>query len=318
MKSILFAILLLFFINGCISQIKINTMEITKIGEEISQSVKRYPNEPIYYIGMYSERCTFQVLINDMPIWNFFDQGGMSGTMLPVNTVISKSGQQTVTIKVYPPQTTNKVLGSTIDGNARLQIGLSVTDWKNKLPMKIINKTLILVPVVDKKAACNGLPYAQYSTTFSLQVPYETRSWEGGVNLIKEDSGMLQKEVLVIYQKVRQMWSNKELLKIFNYNKKIYFSALQSQYRDSAIWKEYSDNLLKILNNKHFEMEPLEYYKLNYYGNGKVVALERIDLWNRNRSALLKGTKDGDIESTETEALYLYRPSKNAPLELIR
>ena len=105
-------------------------MDIKKFGEELIKEVKRYPNEPTYYISMYSNKCSFQVLINDMPIWNFFDQGGMSGTMLPVNTVISKSGQQTVTIKVYPPQTTNKVLGSTIDGNARLQIGLSVTDYK--------------------------------------------------------------------------------------------------------------------------------------------------------------------------------------------
>ena len=318
-KITAYLLILIFFCNGCISQVKTNTMDIKKFGVEIINEVQRYPNEPMYYIGMYSNKCSFQVLINDMPIWSFFKEGGMSGTMLPINVMVSKSGQQTITIKVYPSKTPNKILGSVIDSNARLQISLSVTDWKNKLPMKLINKSLILLPVINGNAACVGLPYAVYSTTFDLQVPYETRSWEGGVNLTKENSSMLQKEVLAIYQKVRQMWADKELLKIFIYNKKTYFSALQSQYRDSTVWKEYSNDLVKLLNNKTFEMEPLEHYVVNFYANGKVVALQRSDLWNRNRSALLKGyTRDNGDERTETEALYLYRPSKNSPLEPIR
>lgn len=126
-------------------------MEITKIGEEIFQSVKRCPNEPIYYIGMYSERCTFQVLINDMPIWSFFDKGGMSGTMLPINSMVPKSGQQNVTIKVFPSYMKNNELASTIGSDAQVQITLAVTDWKNKMPMKVINKILILLPVVNEK-----------------------------------------------------------------------------------------------------------------------------------------------------------------------
>ena len=185
--------------------------------------------------------------------------------------------------------------------------------------MKIINKSLILLPVINGKTACEGLPYAEYTTTFNLQVPYETSSWQGGVNLTKEDSGMLQKEVLNIYAKVRKMWSEKNLAGIFDYNKISYTDAVQSQYRDSTVWKEYSEDLLKTLNNKHFEMEPLEHYTVNYYGNGKVVALERTDLRNRNRSALLLGgTEDNGVKTTETDAIYLYRPSKNAPLKTIR
>jgi len=311
--------LLFVFTSGCRSQVKSNTMEIKKFGDEISKSVKRYPNEPTYYIGMYSERCSFQVLINDMPIWSFFDQGGMSGTMMPINDMIFKSGQQTVTIKVYSPVTINNVLAPTIGSNAQLQIVLAVTDWNNKMPTKVINKSLILLPVINGRAACEGLPYAEYATTFDLQVPYETKSWQGGVNLIKEDSIVLQKEVLGIYEKVRSMWAKKDLIEILNFDKGVYTAAAQSLYRDTTTWKEYSNDMLKILNNKHFKMEPLEHYVVNYYGNGKVVALERTDLWNRNSSALLKGytREDGD-ERTETEALYLYRPSKNAPLEPIR
>lgn len=312
-------LLIIFFCNGCHSQIKLNNMDIKKFGEEITQSVKRYSNEPTYYISMYSKSCTFQVLINDMPIWSFFDQGGMSGTMLPINAMVSKSGKQAITIKVYPAKTVNKILGPTISANAQVQIGLAVTDWKNKKPMEVISKTLILLPLVNEKALCGGLSYAEYTTTFNLQIPYETSTWLGGINLTKEDSNKLKKEVLMIYEKVRKLWLKKDLISILNYNKNGYTASAQSLYRDLNVWKEYSNELLKIVNNKHFEMEPLELYVINYYGNGKVVALERTDLWNRNSSALLKVyTREDKDERTETEPLYLYRPSKNSPLEPIR
>ena len=312
-------LIFIFFCNGCRSQLKINKMDIKKFGELLIKEVKRYPYEPTYYFSLYSNACSFQVLINDMPIWSFFKMGGMSGTMLPINAMVSKSGEQTVTIKVYPPNGVNDELTKVIGSNAQMQIALAVTDWQNKMPMKVINKILFLLPIVNGKLSCAGLPYFEYTVTFDLQVPYETISWNNGVNLAKEDSSRLQKEVLYVYEKVWKMWSEKDLIKICNYTKSVYISGVQSQYRDMRIWKEYSDDLLKIINNKNFKMEPIEKYTLKYYGNGKVVALERIDLWNRNRSALLKYyIKDNGSERTETEPLYLYRPSKNSPLEPIR
>lgn len=115
------------------------------------------------------------------------------------------------------------------------------------------------------------------------------------------------------------MWSDKNLAGIFEYNKKGYTASAQSQYRDINTWKKYTDDMIKIVNNKDFKMEPLENYILKFYGNGKIVALQRIDLWNRNRSVLLKNytTQDGE-GNTQTDNLYLYRPSKTAPLEPIR
>jgi len=52
LKFIAVTVLLFVFINGCHSQVKINTMEIKKFGEELSQIVKSYSDEPAPVLGV--------------------------------------------------------------------------------------------------------------------------------------------------------------------------------------------------------------------------------------------------------------------------
>ena len=92
----------------------------------------------------------------------------------------------------------------------------------------------------------------------------------------------------------------------------------QSLYRDERAWKQFINNCIKIYNNKTFYMEPLNQCSIKYYGNGKVVALERVDLYNRNEPGIIMNYTDNDEEMIESRQLLLYRPSKNAPLEQIR
>ena len=59
----------------------------------------------------------------------------------------------------------------------------------------------------------------------------------------------------------------------------------------------------------------LENYKLVFYGNGRMVALIRMDGEKKDQSALQAQLEDN---STEIYELLLHRPKSGSPLEVIR
>ena len=97
-----------------------------------------------------------------------------------------------------------------------------------------------------------------------------------------------------------------------------WLSDFSGLYRDEKVWKDFIDNDVKIYNNKTFYMEPLDQCTIKYYGNGKVVALERVDLYNRNEPGIIMNYTDNNDKWIESCQVLLFRPSKNAPLEQIR
>jgi len=293
-------------------------MEINKIREEIMNHMMRYPQEPTYYIGINSSACSFQLLVNDMPVYSFFAKGGLPGTKVPINMYITQSGIQTLTVRIYPGKTLKKILAPYIEDNAILNLSLAVTDWKNNTPMNTINSKLLTLPLIEGKPACSGLPYIEYSSTFLVTVPYKIDGWVNGVNLEKEDSNKVRMETINVYEKLRLIKANKDIAGELYFSKNAMAAYGQSLYRDANDFKLYPDECEKIYNSKGFSMQPLDQCIIKYYGNGKVVALERVDLYNRDEPAIIMNYKNGDNERMRSVQFLLYRPSKNAPLEQIR
>jgi len=293
-------------------------MEINKIVKEIIGQIHHYPQEPTFYIGVNSSACSFQVLVNDMPLYSFFAKGGLPGTQFPINQYITQSGTQKVSIKVYPGLTEKEVLAPFIEEKAFLKLTLAVTDWKNNTPMNTINEKLLTLPLTEGKLVCAGLPYIEYSTTFNVTVPYITDGWINGVNLEKEDIEKVKLETFAMYEKLRTIKANKDIAAELYFSKNSMIAFCQSLYRDEKVSKQFIDNCTKLYNNKNFSMEPLDQCTIKYYGNGKVVALVRVDLYNRDESAIIANFTNGDNERIQTAQLLLYRPNKNAPLEQIR
>jgi len=317
-KSITYLFTAILLISGCHSQLKTNKMEINKIGTEAMNSVKRYSHEPTYYIGVSSSACSFQLLVNDMPLYSFYAKGGLPGTQFPINMYILQSGIQTVSIRVYPCKTAKKILAPFIEDNAVLNLSLSVTDWKNNTSMSTINDKLLILPLKEGKPVCSGLPYIEYSTTFNVTVPYKTKGWINGINLEKEDSDKVKMETIAVYEKIRALKANKDIVGELYFSKNTMSEYGQSLYRDEKYFKLYPDDCVQIYNNKTFYMDPLNQCVIKYYGNGKVVALERVDLYNRDEPAIIMKYTINEDEKMQSVQFLLYRPSKNAPLEQIR
>jgi hypothetical protein len=69
---------------------------------------------------------------------------------------------------------------------------------------------------------------------------------------------------------------------------------------------------------KELEMQPLENFKLVFYGNGRLVTLERTDLQYRGESALMSRYKEKDDKYYRSYYyLVLHRPKRGGKLESI-
>lgn len=68
--------------------------------------IKHFPKEPLYYVYMDHEQCFFEILVNDIPAFRYFQDGGIMSPVI-LNNYIAKSGKQKITYRLYP-QTTRK------------------------------------------------------------------------------------------------------------------------------------------------------------------------------------------------------------------
>jgi len=118
-KKIFLLGVLVLLLTGCHGQQKTNTMGVDSMIDEMLGKIKRYPQEPVYYMGVQSSARSFQILVNDMPLLRFYDKGGLPGTQKPINYAVLKSGQQRFTVKIYPGKVAKGTLAYSIGAYRR-------------------------------------------------------------------------------------------------------------------------------------------------------------------------------------------------------
>ena len=79
-----------------------NKVKITKenFKKELAKYIRSYEKEPIYYIYVNHEQCFFEVLVNDIPAFRYFRDGGIMSP-INLNEYIYHSGKQTITYRLY-------------------------------------------------------------------------------------------------------------------------------------------------------------------------------------------------------------------------
>ncbi len=322
---------ILFFLNftllftGCNGQNKNTKSEkdIYAIGNEI----KHFNKEPHYGANITTSNCSFEILINDIPIIKYKDNsgGGLSGSY-PLNWDITEKGSQKITVRLSPGfnQNTNSMHTTLMrNSGVRIIIEESFINKDGSLGDEEEVKTYTTPQkIVQGKevATFDGKNYFEESFTFEANVPYKINTLDNAEVLFTKDKNqlkILEKEVVAKYNEVRNIYlkGTKDDLANIHYDKEkriaqqMYLSS--EEIKDS--WdKEYQfrteDNL------DFFDLKPIEKYKMTFYANGKLVCLEKI---NNEKSALWGGfkRKDKDIGTTTYIQLYLYRPKNSVELQ---
>ncbi|MNK06021.1 hypothetical protein D3C87_239110 [compost metagenome] len=334
-KNAILVFLLIFSVSSCSDSNKQNKSEIdettpkltsTDYVETLLKSAKHSPQEPFYYLFVSHEACYFQILVNDLPVYNYFNLGQVV-TPIDIYSAINRSGKQTITYKLYPQTESQQGEGAKtlldwtnikIEVFQRNKADTGKNTFANEKP---VVKHSSLTEADGKTFIGKDKDYYECSFTFDANVPYENKGWESSTDLSKLDQKELLTKTENAYKQVWQMKDNKKVddffALVFNKEKE----NAQCEYSIKNDLQESLKNYMEPLSAKGYKMQPLENYKLVLYGGGRLVRLEQTSLDKRLRgeSALWSKYKDEDGNVIASFiSLYLHIPKGKTNFEVIR
>jgi hypothetical protein len=309
MKTKFLSLILAFFMISCADKKKesiiMQNPNITadNFVKEVIKNMKHFPQEKVYSLAYANSYCFFEVSVNDLPIYKEFKY--MAGSAFEINPCVFKSGKQKVFYKMYPIGKFEEDFFKTLRDNTYLELDLVSYDLKNqdasdvtysryKTPSTTIK---ISEGYSEEKFIASGKDYYEGSFEIDVNVPYVlNKPFEKGKDLTKMDKKELEAKVLKFYEKLKLVYANKEIDNIakltFDKMANEFYATYEKNEEIEKSWKE----LVKDVKSTSFEMQPIENYKLQFYGDGKLVALiSKSDIhYLRGDSALWAKYKDAD------------------------
>ena len=221
--------------------------------EEITKQVKHYPSEKVYKIRYSNDNCYFEMFVDGIRVHKLFVRGG--STAIEVSDLLFHSGKHTISYKMFPLYTLEEedttITQNTLVNNSYVTLELCSYDLKNEDAEDISYAKYGTPNIAIKNAqgdtiykfAGAGKTYYEGSFEVELEVPYQLQpSFATAQDLRKMDQKLLMTKLLAKYKEVWQIYKSRELYNIFK-------------------------------NNNTLEMQPLENYKLEFFADGKLVAL---------------------------------------------
>lgn len=321
MKNTLTLIFLCISLVSC-SQNKKNMDSVTNLLGNLDAQVKFREQAVNYHAGIHVGGCSFEFFVNDMPVVQYFGDGnGTMNTSAPINPYILHSGKQTYRLVVYPAlfkgeQTTTLSTGVEMD--------IAIEGLRHRADgVDNIVPRFQLLSTPKKKDADGNEVYADagknimvYQGTFEAKVPYELTGWSQSADLTKEDTSRLKTEVVAAYNALAGLIKAKDLNGIARLVYEKEKELAQSLFYNHENAEENVKEFMDTYGRDGLEMQPLENYKLVFYGP-RVVALERVDL--KGKSPLLAFYKGNDgRKKYKMYYCYLHKPKGSNKLEIIR
>lgn len=306
--------------------------KVKEIFKDLYKDIK-YRDERInYHAQTFIGACNYELLINDMLIDNYYGEGnGASSGNYAINKAILKSGMQTWKIRVYPIHNIERVDGHSfyvsedvIDEVARVELSIEALRFRDEGGVDILDNEVFAfsAPLVkSEKNGSNvfadaGKPYVEYSGTFIAKVPYELKGWSESVDLSKENIEKLTIEVEGVYNKYRNWMQNRQLDKIAESKLNAERESAQALFYTQTENEQHTASFIRMTGQNGIQMLPIEKSKIKFYGNGRVIALERTDVLEL--PSLIGEYEENGRMRMRYLYIYFHRPYPGAPLEVIR
>lgn len=309
--------------NNNIKTQKMSDLTSKNYVEKIINNIKHYHDEPMYQLLISNNWCSSEILVNDIPVYKNFKEP-LDGPTVDINNYIFKSGSQTVTVRLYP-------VGQHEDENidafiAETEMSITVNEYNGRTEKdkEIVKYTTPLKKERNQYGQPQfediGKTYYEAIFTFEAKVPYEFNSLERGQDLSKWNKEKLEQKVIAFYKNQWNIINKKKVDDYFSYLELKEKETCQSTYDTREDLQENLQAYLDPFTITTFKLEPLENYKLNFYGNGKIVCLELISLEKimRGKSALWGKYKEGESTRAKYRKYYLYIPEGEMELKILR
>lgn len=286
--------------------------------DQLVKAVQHYPEEPVYMVYVNNEQCYYEILVNDIPIGRYFNQGKRMSPYY-INENILQSGKQTLTYRIYP-ETERGMM--TLGDYTSIGIDIGVIDQKKGFKASNMDTVMVhqsLKTADGKHFVASGKDYYEYTFEFEAKVPYHEIGLAKSKDLRKMDQKELLHKTEEAYHYLTELIQNKEKDQFARLN----FNAALRQYRNgyegedmikdgfTVIQDWFYDNTIKI--------NPLKDYSLQYYGNGRLVSLvlNNKEKLYRNRSGLNADYIDEEgYEAVQFFRVLLYIPEGKDTFEL--
>ncbi len=299
--------------------------------DRMLKEVKYYDKEPMYFIRPVQNNCVYEILVNDVLMYKDYSLEVLA-TPIEINSGILKSGEQTLTVRMYPLGNLlkdNYGTGNTITtllDNTSIKIEVVKYDAYN-ISHRLSDEKTVLThysPTKEgsKKFIGSGLPYYEYTFSFNSEVPYHIEGWQNSQDLTAFDKEELEAQVKKYYKQVKEIYLTEDIDALARINFGSYLMTAQCNYFIKENIKEMISSLEKKVKYKEKDFGDLENKKLTFFGNGKVIGLrhpsvEPIDRRLRGKSAFwFKYVKENRIKGY-FPVIDLHLP-QGEPLENLR
>lgn len=277
-----------------------------------------------YYFSISPKECYYEILINDVPVYRHFEDGGVSSPVC-LNPYINHSGAQTFTYRLYP-QNTGADEGSlkNLTADTHLNIKLfarkeadRINAYKNQ---KIVFNHTTATSADGHTFPGAGKNFYEYTITFQAEVPYKLLGTDDSQDLSKLDQKTLLSKTQTAYQYYWKLIKDKKMDDYFRLGFKSDVAEIQSCYVKAEDLEAVEDADKFHFLIPEFKLANMKDYQMHLYGNGKIVCLEQTseDPKLKNTSPIWGEAQlsSGEI-STKFYKIYLHLPKGKDTFEIL-
>lgn len=255
---LMMGILSMFGLGSCANAQKQNDAAAQELHYTMNDSLPKN----CYQLTMSSNGCNFRVLVNDVPVFGYWESGGYTGSY-PINNFILKSGTQRLKVQLYPAFK-HEDLGINSEEPLYLEIKKQLDGQDLDDDVAVLTNP---IPKVQK-----GIPYYEYECTFEAEVPYEITELEDLADLTKEPD--IEKQAVAKYNEMKSLYEKGQYNK-FQEQFKLRDKRIEiSHYFNEEQNKQMVDDDMKQMKEDFKKVAPIENYNLKFYGNNKLILLE--------------------------------------------
>jgi hypothetical protein len=293
--------------------------------KDLYKTVQHRDKAVEYRANIQVGACNFELLINDIPVEQFFgNANGTFNTSTPINDAILKSGKQRWKLILYPGFKDNQ---PTTALSPNVLIDIEIEGLKHTANgVEALTEPVALLTTPQRQNAEGkevyteaGKPTAVYEGTFDANVPYTLTGWSESTDLRKEDQEQLKKELLSYYEEYAGYYRSKNTERIMEAVAGKEKERAQYFFLDASGLQETYNDYTAFLAFPSPRVLPIEHYRLRFYGDGKIVTLERADFPNIGEPVTRIEYADRNNKPvTEYMFCYLHRKKPGMKLEMIR
>ena len=254
--------------------------------EEIAKQVKNYPSERIYGLGYSNDNCYFDMFVDGIRAYRYPGRGVVGSTAIEINELLFHSGKHTISYKMYPLYTLEEegvtTTQNTLVDDSYVALDVYSYNLKDKNEGDIFYAKYGTPNIAIKNAqgdtiykfAGSGKAYYEGSFEVELEVPYQLQPpFATAQDLRKMDQKLLMTKLLAKYKEVWQIYKNRELDNIARIEFDNLKNLFVSTYADIETIRENWNAYYEIYKKAPLEMQPIANYKLEFFADGKLVAL---------------------------------------------